>query len=572
MDRPPPYPPPPGPPPGPPPYPPPPGPPPRQRSLDSRSARVLAEAKVKSREIDLVCVVTGHSRCSKEKIRLPPNVCVLTLTLLGDTLMTGKGALTREVKELVEKSSSSIEAQAQQFQRDNPGWEAVVDEHGTTYYSNPYINNGWGNTQKPTPEIIAQGVEAAKAAPSPPPPQYQSPSLTVSSFIDIAKKLRDIKTVYPKVSGGSIRARCGSENPKEQSKVTNQHFFGGTKTTEEFMEGIFMVKIPESLEQYRARIEKMPALPMGSWALPPTPPPVVVEDISSEKTPGGVSLLIPSPHGDNPTPSGKNEYTYKKTTKFQERIIQLESSGNPDETVSSSVEFDEELAKLYEQRSLFCKSLNFGEDFRSCIESCKGIDVMFLQHCYDCIVKWEQKHRRCAHEFFTQVDPSSKVRLGIEQFIVENFLPDEEKTRKALMMLSEKRKLQRKKFVDMGPQNIQYEFLYDNQLVQSLYLAKTCESIVQDLHRMFPERKILVILDGCRVTYENREPYASEHDEDDDDELFNEKGEGGARQKKKKTYKKKTYKKKTHKKKTHKKKTYKKKTHKKKINSFKNKK
>jgi hypothetical protein len=535
--------------------------------LDSRSARLLAEAKVKSREIDLVCVVTGHSFCNKEKIRLPPNVCVLTLTLLGDTLMTGKGELTREVKELVEKSSSSIEAQAQQFQRDNPGWEAVVDEHGNTYYSNPYINNGLGNTQKPTPEIIAKGVEAAKAAPSPPPPQYQSqsPSLTVSSFIDIAKKLRDdIKTVYPKVSGGSIRARCGSENPKEQSKVTNQHFFGGTKTTEEFMEGIFMVKIPESLEQYRYRATKQKGLP--------DMPPVQIEDISSKVTPGGVSLLTPSPRGNNPTPSGKNEYTYKKTTEVQKRIIELESR-NPDETFSSSVEFfDEELAKLYEQRSLFCRSLNFGEDFRSCIESCKGIDVMFLQHCYDCIVKWERKHRRCAHEFFTKVDPSSKVRPGLEQFIQDNSLPVEEKTRDALMMLSEKRKLQREKFVDMGPQNIQYEFLYDNQLVQSLYLAKTCESIVQDLHRMFPERKILVILEGCRVIYENREPYASEHDEDDDDELFNEEGEGGARQKKKKTYKKKTYKKKTHKKKTHKKKTYKKKTHKKKINSFKNKK
>ena len=95
--------------PGPPPYPPPPllpPLPPRQRSLHSHSARLLTEAKVKSREIDLVCVVSGHSFCSKEKIRLPPNVCVLTLSLLEDYLISGSGEVTREVKELVEQSSS----------------------------------------------------------------------------------------------------------------------------------------------------------------------------------------------------------------------------------------------------------------------------------------------------------------------------------------------------------------------------------------------------------------------------------------------------------------------------------
>ena len=498
----------------PPPGPPPPWlppPPPRQRSLQGRLQRLLAEDKVISREIDSVFVVCGHSSCSKEKIRLPPNVCVLTLSLLGDILMTGTGAMPRKVKELVEKSSS--------------------------------------------------------------------PSLPVSSFIDMAKKLRDDrKEVYPKVDGRSIRARCGSENPKEQSTVTNQRFFGDTKTPL-FVEGIFMVEFPESLEQYRARIEKMPALPMGSWALPSMPPPVVLEDISSKLTPGGVSLLTRSPHGDNPTPSGNNEYTYKKTTKFQERIIQLESD-NPDQTVlGSSVEFNEELANLYEQRRLFCMSLNFGDNFRSCVESCKGMDVMDLQRYYDLIVDWERKHGTCAHEYFTEDDPS-QVRPAIERFIQENSLPDVQKTRYALMMLSEKRKLQREKYVDQAPENkINYQknqFVHDLQLVQSLYQAETCENIVQNLHLMYPGRKILVILDGCRVNYENRDPYASDHGEDDD-ELYTQ-GEGGARRKNiknKKTYKKKTYKKKTYKKKTYNKKTYKKaykKAYNKKINSCKNKK
>ena len=143
------------------------------------------------------------------------------------------------------------------------------------------------------------------------------------------------------------------------------------------------------------------------------------------------------------------------------------------------------------------------------------------------------------------------------------------------MMLSEKRKLQRENFVDMAPQNRQHEFIYDGQLVQSLYQAKTCQDIVQNLHLMYPERKILVLLDGCRVIYENRQPYASDHGEDDHDELFIEKPDGGARRKNIKNTNqknKKTYKKKTYKKKTYKKKTYKKKTYKKKINSCKNKK
>jgi hypothetical protein len=115
----------------------------------------------------------------------------------------------------------------------------------------------------------------------------------------------------------------------------------------------------------------------------------------------------------------------------------------------------------------------------------------------------------------------------------------------------------------MQREKFQIHMLYDGQLVQSLYQTESCENIIQNLHLMYPERKILIILDGCRVVYENREPYASEHGEDDDDELFNEEGQGGARRKKiknanqrnKKTYKKKTYKKKTYKKKTYKKKT-----------------
>jgi hypothetical protein len=466
--------------------------------LDSRNRRFAAEAKVREREIDSVVVVCGHSSCSQEKIRLPPNVCALTLSLLGDTLLSGTGAVLREVKELVKQLKNS------------------------------------------------------------------SPSLPVSSFIDMAKKLRDdTKEVHPIVSGRSIRARCGSDIPNEQSTVTNQNFFGGTKTSQ-IVEGIFMVEFPESLEQYHERMTQ---------GMPPTPPALQIEDLSSQ-------LLTPHPRGDNPTPpdKGDNEYTYKKTTDIQKEIIAFESD-NPGQTVlGSSVEFNEELANLLEQRRLFCISLNFGEDFRSCVYSCRGMDVMDLQRYYDLIVKWEQKNRTCAHEYFTQDDPS-QARPAIEQFIQENSLPDVQKTREALLMLSEKRKLQREITVGYTPNNKKIEFIHDSQLVQSLYLPKSCGDIVQNLHLMYPRRKILVIFDGCRVIYEDRDPFASDHGENDDDELFNEEGEGGARrkkikninQKKKKTYKKKTYKKKTYKKKTYKKKTYKK-AYKKKINSCKNKK
>jgi hypothetical protein len=332
------------------------------------------------------------------------------------------------------------------------------------------------------------------------------------------------------------------------------------------VEGIFMVQFPES-RAMQVRVE--------------------IEDISSRLTPDKESLLTRSPHGNNPTPDGKNEHIYKKTTDLQKAIIAFES--NPDKPLDSSVEYGDEFLNLYEQRRLFCMSLNFGENFRSCVHSCRRMDVMDLQSYYDLIVKWEKENRRCAHEYFTQdgmaveriikqedgsytFEPFTLENTALERFIRYNALPDVPKTREALIMLSDKRRLQREKAVDMASENRKHQFVYDNQLVQSLYLPETCENIVQKLHMTFPENEILLYFEGCRDTCENRddEPAASDHGEDDDEEYTQ--GEGGARRKnikntnqnKKKTYKKKTYKK------THKK-TCKKKTYKKKINSCKNK-
>jgi len=274
-------------------------------------------------------------------------------------------------------------------------------------------------------------------------------------------------------------------------------------------------------------------------------------------TPGGVSLLTRTP-GNNPTPSGKNQYTYKKTTDIQKEIIAFESQ-NPGETfLGSSDEYSKEYTDLLMQRALFYLSLNFGETpielLRSCVDSCKGMDVMDLQRYYDLIVKWEQENRKYAHENF-------------EQFRQENGIPDVP----ALRMLIDKRRLQ----LGANPSIVKREEnFYDAQLVQSMYLEDTCDDIIQKIYSLYPGRNILVILEGCRgVTDGNTDPYASDHGDDDDDELFIE-GEGGARRKNIKNTNqrnKKTYKKKTYKKTYYKKKTYKK-TYKKKINSCKNKK
>ena len=541
--------------------------------------------------------------------------------------------------------------EAEQFERDHPGWKAETDDHGNIYYSNPYIDHD--ATTKPTPEIIdraakAAEAEAAKAGPPPslsptglpheeyppppllPPPrqrsshsrdarllaesvvgereidlvcfvighshcsrskfrlrytnmcimtltlledslmvqdgkiieevkrvvqQSSSSSLPVSAFIDTAKDLRDKKVFFPKkVVEGSIRARCGSVKENEQSTFTNQFFFGG-ETTQTNYEGVFAVEFPESLEQYRAT---------KHGDMPDMPPPVQIKDISSKSTPDGVSLLTRTP-GNNPTPSGKNQYTYKKTTDIQKEIIASESQ-NPGKTfLGSSDEYSKEYTSLLMQRALFCMSLNFGEtpieSLRSCVDSCKGMDVMDLQRYYDLIVKWEQENRKYAHENF-------------EQFIQENGIPDVP----ALRMLIDKRRLQ----LGANPWQRGEENFYDAQLVQSMYLEDTCHDIIQKIYSLYPGRKILVILEGCRVasrvTDGNTDPYASDHGEDDD-ELYTQ-GKGGARRKNIKNTNqkntnqknKKTYKKKTYKKKTYKKKTYKKKTYKKKINSCKNKK
>ena len=468
---------------GPPPYPPPPllklppYPPPRQRSSHSRDARLLAESVVGEREIDVVCVISGHSHCSRSKFRLRyPNMCIMTLTLLEDSLMVQEvqdGNIIEEIKRMVQQSSSS--------------------------------------------------------------------SLPVSAFIAIAKDLRDKKVFFPKkVVEGSIRARCGSVKENEQSTFTNQFFFGG-ETTQTNYEGVFSVEFPVSLEQYRAT---------KHMSMPDMPPPPRIQDISFSYTPGGVSLLTRTP-GNNPTPSGKNQYTYKKTTDIQKEIIASESQ-NPGKTfLGSSDEYSEEYKNLLMQRASFCMSLNFGEtpieSLRLCVDSCKGIDVMDLQRYYDLIVKWEQENRKYADENF-------------EQFIQENGIPDVP----ALRMLIDKRRLQ----LGANPWQRGEENFYDAQLVQSMYLEDTCHDIIQKIYSLYPGRKILVILEGCRVTSRVADgntdhPYASDHGEDDD-ELYTQ-GEGGARRKNiknKKTYKKKTYKKKT----------YKKKTYKKKINSCKNKK
>jgi hypothetical protein len=100
------------------------------------------------------------------------------------------------------------------------------------------------------------------------------------------------------------------------------------------------------------------------------------------------------------------------------------------------------------------------------------------------------------------------------------------------------------------------EYKYDYQTVPSRYQTKNLRDLLQQLRIMYPRRKKLIIIETCRVTGEERDPYMSDNDGEIEDV-----GGAGARrnnkikikntynQKKKFTYKK-TYKKIIYKKKS----------------------
>lgn len=382
--------------------------------------------------------------------------------------------------------------------------------------------------------------------------ESSSPSY-LSSFVNMAKKLRETREVYPqKFQDTSIRTRCGSRS-KTKFKVTNQDFFGGTSGRKDEYEGIFM------LEQDPLSRPKQES---AFWDLV-----AASKDISSRKivaegedgagqaAPGEESLLT----------RNVNEYNYEKTTEFQKRIIELEAKqveaklpfnkGVLEEHFKDEP-FMKEWTNLATQRRLFCQSLNCGMNVIEFLKVFLGVDVTLLQNYYNYIVGWEHFNRRSAYDYFTQEEGA------LEKFIRDNSIDDEgEKTRKLLMILSEKRKIQVE--MDMANRAAQdrsvtsgSEYKYDYQTVPSRYQTKNLRDLLQQLRIMYPRRKKLIIIETCRVTGEERDPYMSDNDGEIEDV-----GGAGARrnnkikrkntynQKKKFTYKK-TYKKIIYKKKS----------------------
>jgi len=386
--------------------------------------------------------------------------------------------------------------------------------------------------------------------------ESSSPSY-LSSFVNMAKKLRETREVYPqKFQDTSIRTRCGSRS-KTKFKVTNQDFFGGTSGRKDEYEGIFM------LEQDPLSRPKQES---AFWDLV-----AASKDISSRKivaegedgagqaAPGEESLLT----------RNVNEYNYEKTTEVQRRIIELEAKqveaklpfnkGVLEEHFKDEP-FMKEWTNLATQRRLFCESLNCGMNVIGFLKVFLGVDVTLLQNYYNYIAGWEHRNRRSAHDYFTQEEGA------LEKFIRDNPIDDEgEKTRKLLMILSEKRKIQVE--MDMANRAAQgrsvtsgSEYKYDYQTVPSRYQTKNLRDLLQQLRIMYPRRKKLIIIETCRFTAEERDPYMSDNDGEIEDV-----GGAGARRnnkiKRKNTY--------NQKKKFIYKKTYKKIIYKKKIKSCK---
>ena len=407
--------------------------------------RLEIDAKTMNTRIDTVIVIRGHSYCGIEKHVLEEDMCLLTLSLLRDVVMS-------DPSKLMHDNGSRI-------------------------------------------------TKVFESSPS------QSPK--VSSFVDVALELRSKRLVNPgKVSEKSIGVKCGSAS--KRIKFTEQFFFGGNKE-KRCLEGIFMLTKD-------------------------TPEPV---DISSWN-----ELL---------TPNG-NKNLYEETTEFQKRIIEFESQQPPQSTVSelelerhfasqanaaaaaaaddenakaaaeakASEEFKTEWKNLQLQRRSFCISLGADiteEGIKVCMMSCKGVDVMDLQRYYDNIVDWERIHKNFAFDYFEENSN------GIKDFMKEFGLgPDDPKNKKiegALMLLSFKRREQvikkTKNINKLTSRDVYKEFrplemLSRNyQVIPSSYQEERSSNILKKLHQMFPRKKILVILEGCRVVpNDDGDPYDSE--------------------------------------------------------------
>jgi len=300
----------------------------------------------------------------------------------------------------------------------------------------------------------------------------KNPNSNIRSFMDVARFIREKKIEYAdKDQKDSIRVRCNDGNLK--TTVTDQFFFGSSKEKYFLKEGVFML----------------------------TRENVSPQDISME-------ILTPNPM----------KHLYTETTEFQKRIIGVESRF-PDSSFdvlkkhfeSESTIFEQEWENLQKQRMLFCISLNYTNDVvKSDISMCRGIDVMELQHYYDCIIEWEKKNNKFAFDYFEDNE------RGIEEFRNEYSISTDKKIEGKLMLLSHLRKQQvdyntTKRMEKKLNKLSQYT---DFQIIPSSYETKSCDEILQKIHTDYPEDNKLVIFDGCRNIKDSKEkPYHSENEE-----------------------------------------------------------
>lgn len=304
----------------------------------------------------------------------------------------------------------------------------------------------------------------------------QNPNSNIRSFMDVARFIRDKKIEYAnKDQKDSIRVRCNDGNLK--TTFTDQIFFGSSKKKYFIKEGVFMLTRED----------------------------VSPQDISME-------ILTPNPM----------KHLYTETTEFQKRIIGFESQFSESSFddlkkhfESESTIFEQEWRNLQRQRMLFCISLNYGDEKISHMDVdglCRGIDVMELQHYYDCIIEWEKKNNKFAFDYFEDNEG------GIIEFMNEYSISKDKKMEGKLMLLGHLRKQQvdyniTKRTGKKLSTPSQYQYV-DFQIIPSSYETKSCDEILQKIYADYPEENKLIIFHGCRNFHDEKgDPYHSENEE-----------------------------------------------------------
>ena len=454
-----------------------------------RAKRDGMATQVNSREIDMVIIINGHSSCRMEKKKInAPKFCLMTLAKVNDELNVVHDGLIVEMKKVFASSSSQ----------------------------------------------------------------------PVSSIVDVAKRLRDEQKVYPnKICEDSIRVRCGSRS--KSIEFTEQTFFGDINPAYfNTYEGIFVVThggyedissrilIPsdrkymylettafqKQIIDFESHQHHESTPPPQSW------PPVDTvlnalrehfrdyenlvtewENLKWQRilfcssledalpvnwTIGGSDIISGVPFYTNIKTGETSWVTPDADDDNGDLVKGWEVTADPPAETSSAAaapeEGDSSTTALYSIRS----ERSEGKKASCNPMTCRGIDVMVLQHYYDCIIKWEKEKKESAFDYFERDED------GIKIFIKEFKLTLDKKTEGFLMMLSEKRKKQliRRSLKIVKSTNIgivikpgtffPWMLSRDYQLVPSSYQFERCSVMLEKLKKTYPDNNVLAIFQGCR--------------------------------------------------------------------------